>query len=71
MAEINFVKEGKAATLKNKNVTRSDPKWGGKCKVEVDLGSPLIFPLVDINQRKEESNRDGANSQVGTGLALR
>ena len=39
--------------MKNKKVTRSDPKWDGKWQVAVDLGSPLIFPLVETNQRPD------------------
>ena len=53
LTKINFVKEGRAATMKNRKSTRIDPKWERKWNVAFDLGSPLIFPLVGTAQRPD------------------
>ena len=53
LVKISFVKEGRAATTKNKKTNRNDARWEGKWKVEADLETSLVFPLVTTTQRPD------------------
>ena len=53
LEKINFVKEGKETTGKNRKTTKADLRWEGKWKIAVDLERPLVFPLVATGQRPD------------------
>ena len=53
LEKINFVKEGRNTSVKNKKSRRSDPRWDGNWKVAADLNTQLIFPLATTSQRPD------------------
>ena len=53
LEQINFVKNGRAPSAKNKKRLKPDERWIGTWKIAVDLGTPLVFPLVTTEKRPD------------------
>ena len=51
--EISFVKEGVEVPAKNKVLKKIDDKWLGNWKIDVDLNTLMVFPLIPTSQRPD------------------